>query len=190
MSNADQSPSFSNHEIMGARKFYVFGPDVTGGGRGHGLVFVNEDKLLSPPRIIVRPEEGGFPPLPEKPHIGYDPKIGDAPRDLEGGMSGYWFVSERLKQVFETIDPEGFAFAECDYTLPDGSRGPTHYLCDVLRVLDVLDEDRSRMKPPTIYPGGEKVYDFAGQPSLSFKEKAIGQGDTFRLLFRKSVDCR
>jgi hypothetical protein len=180
MLNGGQSSSVSKNEIASARKFYAFHPDVTGGGRGHGLVFVNEDKLLSPPRIIVRPEEGVFPPLSEKPHIAYDPKTGDTPRDLEGGMSGHWFVSERLKQVFETVDPEGFSFAEYDFTLPDRSRGPTHYLCDVLRVLDVLDEDHSRMKAPTIYPGGEKVYDFAGQPSLSFKEKAIGQGNDGR----------
>jgi len=172
------------------REFYAFGTDVTGGGLGHGLIFVNEEKLLTPPRRIVQPAEGGFPILHEKPHIVYDPNHGNPPRDFEGKLSGYWFISERLKQIFETVDPEGFAFAECDYTLADGSKGPPHYLCDVVRTLDALDENKSQMKPPTIYPAGERVYDFTGKTSLIFREDIIGSAHIFRLFyFKTAVFC-
>ncbi|WP_157803311.1 DUF1629 domain-containing protein [Brucella pituitosa] len=171
----------------GNRKFYEFGPDLTGGGPGHGLEFVNEEKLLTPPRIIVQPAEGGFPVLKEKPHIAYYSELGDAPRDLEGGMSGYWFISERLKEIFEKVDPDGFAFAECDYTLPDGSIGPKHYLCDVIRTLDALDEETSVMNAPTIYPTGEKVYDFTGKTSLQFREQIVKSAHVFRLEYLKPL---
>ncbi|MGE1157083.1 imm11 family protein, partial [Pseudomonas kitaguniensis] len=77
------------HRHSGERKFYVFGPDITGGGPGHGLVFVNKEKLLTPPRLILRPDGGGFPKLNERPHIAYDKKKGRPPRDLEGTLSGY-----------------------------------------------------------------------------------------------------
>lgn len=169
------------------RKFYAFGPDITGGGSGHGLVFANEKKLLTPPRIIVKPAEGGFPVLHERPHIIYDPKKGKPPRDLEASLSGYWFISERLKTIFEAVDPDGFAFAKCDYTLANGTKGPTHYLCDVVRTLDAIDEDKSQMKLPTIYPAGEKVYDFTGKTSLVFREDVIGSAHIFRLFYLKTA---
>ncbi|NTA59827.1 DUF1629 domain-containing protein [Agrobacterium tumefaciens] len=165
------------------RKFYVFGPDLTGGGPGHGLVFVNEEKLLTPPRLIVRPEKGGFPELTEKPHIAYDKKLGKPPRDLESSLSGYWFVSERLKDIFEDVDPEAFAFAECDYTLPDGSKGQRHFLCDVVRSIDALDEEASDVRVK-YYPNhetgvDEKLYSVVGGASLRFDEDAVGVARVF-----------
>jgi hypothetical protein len=188
MSNADQSPSVSNHEVMGARKFYLFGPDVTGGGRGHGLVFANEEKLLIPPRRIVRPAEGGLPVLKEKPHIVFDPRKGNPPGDLESSLSGYWFISERLKQIFEAVDPEGFAFAECEYTLADGSKGPTHYLCDVVRTIDALDETKSKLKI-SLEPSGRKTYSLLGGASLYFNQNVVGNGNVFRTPFSLNIFC-
>ena len=52
------------------------------------------------------------------------------PRDLEE-FSGIWIVSEPLKQLFEQMDAEAFAFVACDFSLADGSRGPQYYLGDV-----------------------------------------------------------
>ncbi|PRA79633.1 hypothetical protein CQ054_21510 [Ochrobactrum sp. MYb29] len=158
----------------GNRKFYEFGPDYTGGGKGHGLVFVNEEKLLTPPRRILKPVNGGFPVLIEKPHITFDPKKGNPPCDLEASLSGYWFISERLKEIFEKVDPDGFAFAECNYTLPDGSIGPKHYLCDVIRTLDALDLKRSKVKIKIQRDCSRneenKIYSLSGGGSLVFKD--------------------
>ena len=162
-------------------KFYVIGPDVTGGGRGHGVILENEERLLSPPRRILRPEDGGFPVLHETPRLVLDPKEGDMPRDLEGGLSGYWLVSERLKQVFETVDPKGFAFAACDFTLADGSMGSQHYLCNIVRTLDALDEEISKLDIDigNKFTNG-KYYDLAGYASLTFKKEIVDSAHIFR----------
>ena len=171
------------HRHSGDRKFYVFGPDITGGGPGHGLVFVNKEKLLTPPRLILRPDDRGFPQLKERPHIAYDKKKGRPPRDLEGTLSGYWFVSERLKKIFESIDAAAFAFAECDYTLADGSIGPKHFLCDVVRSIDALDEEASdmRIKIYRNYQTGEdeQIYSVAGGASLHFRQDVVGDAHVF-----------
>ncbi|MBL2545296.1 DUF1629 domain-containing protein, partial [Klebsiella pneumoniae] len=89
-------------------------------GKGHGVVFENEDALLATPRLILLPEAGGFPPLRETPRLVYRERQGVPPQDLEGALSGYWLVSERLRQVMEEIDPNAFAFADTDYRLEDG----------------------------------------------------------------------
>lgn len=163
--------------------FYVFGPDVTGGGRGHGLVFDNEDKLSTPPRLIVRPAEGGFPVLAEKPRIVFERKRGKPPRDLEGGMSGYWVVSERLREILEKADPQGFAFAECDYILPDGSIGPVHFLCDITRRLDALNLERSKIRILTYKedPGVQyfSIAGVIGGAELRFDEEVVRWASVF-----------
>lgn len=172
-------------------KFFVVGPDVRGGGRGHGLVIENIEKLLSHPRRVLRPVDGGFPVLPEKPHLVLYEAKGNFPRDLEGGFGGYWLVSEALKQIFESVDPEGFAFMECDFTLADGSRGPQRYLCDITRTLDALDEERSKVKMIVSdeYVNG-KYYDLGGKARLVFREELLHGAHAFMTPFSgKNVFC-
>jgi Protein of unknown function (DUF1629) len=171
-------------------EFYILEPDMRRGGPGHGVVFENEDKLLTPPRLILWPEVGGFPPLRETPRLVHDPKHGPPPEDLEGGLSGYWLVSERLKNVFQVVDPEGFAFVECDYTLADGSKGQRYFLCDVVRTLDALDEENSKLniKISDDYPEG-KYYNLAGGSSLAFCKDAIGDAHAFHLPYNGFVFC-
>lgn len=162
-------------------EFYLLMPDTTRRGRGHGVENENEGALLTPPRLIIRPEDGGFPPLAQRPRLVLEPKLGDPPQDLEGGMSGYWLVSERLKMAFTEIDPVAFEFVECDYVLPNGTEGPTYYLCEVARELDAVDEEASKFRVIVDegYPGG-KFYDLRGGASLAFKRDAIGDSHVFR----------
>lgn len=162
-------------------EFYLLMPDMTRRGRGHGVEIVNEDALLTPPRLIIRPEEGGFPPLAQRPRLVLDPKLGDPPQDLEGGMSGYWLVSGRLKKAFTEIDSDAFEFLECDYLLPDGTEGPTYYLCEVARELDAVDEEASKFRVIVDegYPGG-KFYDLRGGASLAFQREVVGDSHVFR----------
>lgn len=161
-------------------EFFLLRPDTTRRGRGHGVVFDNVKKLRTPPRLILRPEAGGFPHLIEPPRLVYSPKKGDQPEDLEGGMSGYWLVSERLQKVLAAVDPDGFAFVECDYRLADGSEGPRYYLCDVARELDALDEEASKFRiiSSDDYPGG-KYYDLTGGTSLAFRKEVVGPAHVF-----------
>lgn len=155
----------------------------------HGVIFENEDQLCTPPRLIIRPEKGGFPPLAETPRLRHDPKEGKLPRDWHVGFSGYWLVSERLKQVFEAVDPEGFAFVACDFFLADGTQGPLYYLCDVVRQLDAIDEGVSIMMEPIIEPSGNKIYDFSGGAELAFKKEVVGNSHVFRTPYTRHVFC-
>lgn len=161
--------------------FFLLMPDTTRGGRGHGVVFENVKKLRTPPRLILRPEGGGFPPLFEKPLLVYSPKKGEPPEDLEGGMSGYWLVSDHLREVLISIDPSAFEFVECDYRLADGTAGPRYFLCDVTRVIDAVDEAASKFRiiHEDGYPGG-KFYDLKGGSSLAFRRDVVGSAHIFR----------
>ncbi|MGW8274741.1 DUF1629 domain-containing protein [Xanthomonas axonopodis] len=161
-------------------EFYVLSSDVRGGGLGHGVVFENEKELRPAGQGIIRPSSGGFPPLSEKPRLRYDKRQGRMPEDLQGGFSGYWLTSEPLKQILESVDPDGFAFVPCEFVMEDGSQGPPYFLCDVVRTLDALDEAASTLKILTEgYPAG-KHYSLAGGASLAFIQDVVGTAHVFR----------
>lgn len=171
-------------------EFFQLQPDATRGGKGHGVIFENEQELLTPPRLILQPKTGGFPPLRETPRLVYNPREGVLPEDLEGGMSGYWLVSERLRQVMEAVDPEAFVFAKTDYRLADGSKGPTYFLCDVVRTVDALDEDASTLDLVISDEFEEgKYYGLTGEVRLAFKRDVLGSAHVFRLPFHGGVFC-
>jgi hypothetical protein len=178
------------------RKFYQFSPDIRGGGKGHGVRIANKQALITPGLVIFAPppEKGyGFAKLPEKPHLVHDRKKGKMPRDLER-LSGYLLVSERLKRLFETLDPDGFEFVECDFTAADGSEGPQYYLGDVVRVLDAIDEAGS---PDLIIEYERdirnnrevKIYNFAGRSHPVFREDVVGEAHIFRTPYSVQMMC-
>lgn len=170
------------------RSFFRFGPDVRG-DKTHGVFISNEDALITPGMIVFAPPptaRRGFAKLPETPHLIYDRREGRMPRDLEG-MAAYWLVSEKLKNVFETVDPDGFAFVACDFTLPDGSKGPQFYLCDVIREVDALDEFNSRIR--IIYDGDVKIYGFMGELSIKFKEEMLNGNHVFLTPYSNAIFC-
>lgn len=173
-----------------AGEFFILEPDTRRGGKGHGVVFENEEALLTPPRLILRPKTRGFPPLSEVPRLVYQPREGAPPQDLEGGLSGYWLVSDRLKKVMTEVDPDAFAFSETDYRLPDGSRGPSYFLCDVVRTVDALDEDASQLKIliSDEYEAG-KHYALTGDVRLAFKRDVLRSAHVFRLPYSGFVYC-
>lgn len=173
-----------------AGEFFHLQPDARRGGKGHGVVFENEQALLTPPRIILQPKDGGFPPLRETPRLVYHPSEGVLPQDLEGGMSGYWLVSERLRRVMETVDPDAFVFAGTDYRLADGSEGSSYFLCDVIRTVDALDEEASQLRIEISDDFEEgKYYLLTGDVRLSFKRDVLGSAHVFRLPFYEGVFC-
>ncbi|MCD5975529.1 imm11 family protein, partial [Pseudomonas quasicaspiana] len=59
-----------------ANEFYTLMPDIRSNWRPYGVIFSNERELLTPPRRILRPPEGGFPPLRQIPQLEYDPRKG------------------------------------------------------------------------------------------------------------------
>lgn len=171
-------------------EFFLFGPDIESGAAFRGVSFENLEHLLSPQRLILRPEAGGFPPLVEAPRLIFDASKGPAPRDLEGGFSGYWLVSDRLRQAMTSVDPDAFAFVRCETRDLDGSEGPPHFLCDVIRELDALDEKTSilRIKVSEDYVRG-KFYSLGGGASLVFKPEILKGAHVFLTPFNPSAFC-
>lgn len=105
-------------------------------------------------------------------------------------MSGYWLVSQRLRNVMEAIDPGAFAFAATDYQLEDGSAGPAYFLCDVVRTLDALDGEASQLTivASDDYEGG-KYYRLTGDVRLAFRRDVLAGAHVFKLPYSGFVYC-
>jgi hypothetical protein len=128
------------------------------------------------------PYRRGFPNYPEPPRILLNKKAHRPIRDLED-CSGYWLISDRAKQLFETLDPDGFAFVKCEVRFIDSDLGPDLWLCDVVRVLDALDEPAST-GVATRHESDRKKYDFAiGLTNLVFKEDVVRNVHIFRMAY-------
>ncbi|MDV2452764.1 imm11 family protein [Xanthomonas hortorum] len=164
-------------------KFFVIEPSFWSNGQGPGLEIANEEKLLPPGMNTMDPPNGEVGQYPERPHLIHVPELGGMPRDFEE-LAGIWIVSEALKRVFESVDPAGFAFATCDFTLADGSPGRQYFLCDVVRFLNALDEEASRVKIKYEHDhqtGEElKYYSVAGGASLIFQKGVVADAHIFR----------
>lgn len=171
-----------------AGAFFVIQPSFLGGGRIPGLEIANEDRLRLPGTYIIEHPNGDAGQYPERPHLVHVPKLGGLPRDFEQ-LGSMWIVSEALKRVFESVDPEGFAFAACDFTLADGTPGPQYYFCGVLRTLDALDEGASRLRIKVGDYVNGKLYKIAGGANLVFRKDVVGAAHIFRTPFTDVVFC-
>jgi Protein of unknown function (DUF1629) len=87
-----------------------------------------------------------------------------------------------MKGVIEPFDGDAFAFLPCEVRMRDGGNGPTYWLCDIVCVLDALDEKQSEVSAVTA-DDGTKIYNLLGQTKLIFKESAIGNRHIFRMMF-------
>lgn len=180
----------SSDDLPRPGEFFQLEPDARRGGKGHGVVFENVTNLLTPPRVILRPRSGGFPALRETPRLVYRPERGSPPQDLEGGMSGYWLVSDRLRRVMEEVDAGAFSFADVTYEASDGSQSGGFSLCDVTRTLDALNEETSvlHIELSDEFEAG-KFYDLTGEVRLAFRPEALRGAHVFRLAFHGGVFC-
>lgn len=170
-------------------EFYILRPDMRG-SRGHGVVFENGKALRPPGQGLIRPPGGGFPALKEIPRLRQSRPL-DMPNDLDASFEGYWLVSAALKKVFEIMDTDGFAFMPVDFILADGSEGPLHYLCDVIREIDALDEVTSRVKIKYGDYVNGKFYSLAlaEGASLAFKKSVVGSAHVFMTPYTSEVFC-
>jgi hypothetical protein len=173
------------------RKFYHMTYDYRGGLAGLQL---QNREVLEPGQKVLEAPPGrrGFPNYPELPLFLFDRKLGRTPRDVEL-FNDYSLISDRTKAVFQAIDPNAFAFVRCEVTLPQGNYdGPDYWLCDVIRVLDALDETRSRLKierrgEPGYGYAGEKHYGLVGACELVFREDVIGDAHVFRMAYGEGI---
>ena len=168
--------------------FFILEPSFWGRGKVPGIEIANEATLALPGTHTVEPPNGDPAQYPERPHLVHVPGLGDLPRDFEN-LFGIWIVSEALKRVFESVDPEGFTFVACDFTLADGATGPRYYFCGVMRTLDALDEEASRLKIKVGDYLNGKFYKFAGGANLVFRKNVVGSAHVFRTPFSETVFC-
>jgi hypothetical protein len=162
------------------RKFYIVTHSTV--SRASGFELLNERTLL--PFLEPPPGRRGFRDYPEAPVFLCDARVGRTNRDFEE-YCGYWFISDRMKEVLERFDSAAFAFLKCKVQLPDGTEGSLRWLCDVVHVLDALDEEKSRIAISTA-SDGSKFYSFFGGENLVFKEDAVGPHHIFRMKYRES----
>jgi Immunity protein family (Imm11) len=158
-------------------KFFKMGADVRRGGKA-GFAIENLSKLLRGGNVL-EPKLGtrGFPEYPEPPLIRLDKTSGRPLRDLEL-YHCYWLISLAAKNVFTSVDPEGFAFVQCNVVNERWEPGPEYWLCDVTRVVDAIDDERSSVKIKHDSLG--KRYDLSGRTKLVFVEDRVKASHVFR----------
>jgi len=164
------------------RKFYVVERRVTVNPSGFDLA--NEEALFPgrvPQTLLVPAGRRGFHKYPVAPLFVCDPRKGPIHWDFDV-YTNYWFISERMKALLENLDRNAFAFLRCDIRCPDGSEGPPRWLCDVVCVLDALDEQKSKIRIGTA-DDGSKFYGFAGGVNLVFREELVGPHPIFRMRY-------
>lgn len=169
------------------RRYYRIGPDYRVGGRPG---FWPEDESIFPPYEVFR-----LPASTARIPFVFDKSVGSLPYDLEPCYR-WWLISDRTKAVLEALDPAAFVFVPCDVRVPGGSyHGPDYWVCDVVRVLDALDESQSRLtigiRDDIRYlDHGKKYYQVMPGDKLVFTESAIGDAHIFRMAHREaSVIC-
>ncbi|MBR0756566.1 DUF1629 domain-containing protein [Bradyrhizobium jicamae] len=138
---------------------------------------------------VIKYEVDRLSEIAEQPCYVFDKSAGALPQDLEED-GAFWLVSDRAKVVFEAVDPGGFVFLPCAVRVPRGVwEGPRYWLCEVVRVLDALDEVHSRFvkigigDDPSHRDFGKKFYNFSMRTQLVFDEERVGDARAFRMAY-------
>ncbi|WP_249125265.1 imm11 family protein [Bradyrhizobium manausense] len=93
-----------------------------------------------------------------------------------------------MKGVLETVDRDGVAFLRCETRSVGRKPAPDYWLCDVIRMLDAIDEEKTRGE--ILYDGTEfRQYDGMARPSFVFKEEVVGSAHIFRPRFWGDIIC-
>lgn len=163
--------------------FFSVRPDRRGRGRP-GFTIPNLSKLPLEGNVL-EPKYGsrGFSEYSELPLLRLDKTLGGPLRDIEP-FHAYWLVSKVAKEVFTSVDPEGFAFVKCNVFTEHWEPGPEYWLCDVIIVLDAVDDAKSSIKIEHDSLG--KRYSFIGvegEVKLVFRHEVIGSAHIFRLSY-------
>jgi hypothetical protein len=185
------SDPWTEAERRAKGRYFLIGPSFWPAGGFPKIEIANEDRLRPPGWYSMEAPNGDPGQYPERPHLVHVPKGGKTnglPRDFEM-LASTWIISEPLKQVFAAVDPTAFAFAACDFTLWDGSRGTQLYLCSVLRELDALDEAASKIKIRTGDYVNGKYYDRSGWASLMFRPDVVNGAHIWASPFSQDIFC-
>jgi hypothetical protein len=143
------------------------------------LVWVNEETVMSATGLTNRLLPFYGLKFVETPKITFDRRTKRG-KLVDVYFFGFnlWWVSDRLKQALERVDPGGFAFVaiEVDYSkFPEP--GPTYWLCDPVRRLDGIDDEHSEF---TLQSQVDfKAYD--ALIDIKMRPEVVGNAHAFRL---------
>jgi cold shock CspA family protein len=164
-----------------ARQFYQVGWRY--GERQPGRVFLNEEEVCrNSGEAFIRPPspfQRGFRDYAVKPKFRLGKRFGKTPCDVEP-YGDYWIVSDRAKQVFDALAKTDFAYLAVDIEADRDTEPAVYWFCDIVPVLDALDEARSVVRALMIHKDGSKIHD-TGKCSLVFDETIVGQHCIFRM---------
>lgn len=73
-----------------------------------------------------------------------------------------------MKLVLQAIDQDTFAFLQCNIRSFDGQERAVRWLCNVIRIIDALDEEKPEVRIG-VARDGSKIY-FYSPGDLVFKE--------------------
>jgi hypothetical protein len=160
------------------RKYFEVIPDV--GLSGPPLVWVNESTIMSATGLPDQLSPFYGHKFVETPKITFDRRAKRGKLvDVYIYAFNLWWVSDRLKQALERVDPGAFAFlpTEVDYGhFPEP--GPAYWLCDPVRRLDCIDDDHSEF---TL----QSQVDFKAYRALidiKMRPEVVGDAHAFRLV--------
>lgn len=144
--------------------------------------------VLNGRRVLMSPRHRrSFPALSEPLRLLIDRSLGRAPVDWER-FHDFWLVSDRMKGVLEAVDREGVAFLKCETRSLSRKAAPDYWLCDVVRELDAIDEEKSQGAMMNV--GSEyRRYDPTARPRFVFKEEIVGSAHIFRPRLWRSIIC-
>lgn len=125
----------------------------------------------APPRFAANLYQNSFWPMPEKPVIILHRDCKIASRDIDL-MRAFWIVSERCKDAMLSVDLSAFDFLECDCFDHKGNQLEARWLCVVMRTLDVLDEEVTKVIIAR-GPNGAKGYHINSYDNIVLKMKEI-----------------
>ena len=95
-------------------------------------------------------------------------------RDLDV-VRGFYIVSDKCRDVMVSIDRMAFEFLECQCFDKKGKRLERRWLCDVVRVVNIVDEDRVQFRIVT-GSHGERYYIVNAYDDIFFKEHLVDEG--------------
>jgi len=164
------------------RKYYTLNPDFSTDSAPVPKWVNKEEQSKS---LNLDPDNSNKPfhgfQFSEPPQIKFDRKGHRGPFEDATPMTlGIWFVSERLKTLFEQLDPEVFVFQKVDVDYSNFPEpGPNYWFCYIMRVLDCVDEEHSEIvyQPEITW----KVY--TGLIDIKMRPEVVGSVHAFRLKY-------
>jgi len=132
--------------------------------------------ILSPPSIWDR----GFRPYAVRPRFRISKRLGRQVCDIEHYL-GYWFSSDTAKRVLDTVSPSDFVYLPVDVEVDPGCDPAVYWLCDIVTILDAVDEARSERLRSRFNDRGQKLHNTL-YASTVFDERIVGDHNVFRLV--------